>query len=212
MAIRWTNYGRLSLIYLLQLRAFEIDSQKVDESIGLFHSSGDNKITTEQVNFPFIGPHFGASLWRFPLNRFRLRITPRLATWQWFIFCNRPIPLSVAHLPAPDLSVTVDRFHLYFSVVRSGGTYPIQLNIVVLSIVQVSALDSSTIIDVICLYFSVIRSSDTHSIPPGSVVLTSARVHKAELIQTVDLIRLDRRPLISMLHWTPVRTYPSCIF
>ena len=62
MAIRWTNYGRLSLIYLLQLRAFEIDSQKVDESTGLFHSSGANKIITGQVNFAFIGPQSGASL------------------------------------------------------------------------------------------------------------------------------------------------------
>ena len=93
-----------------------------------------------------------------------------------------------------------DRFYLYFSIVRSGGTYPIPLSVVVLSIVQVSAPDSSTIVDVICLYFSTVRSSDTHSIPSGSFVLTSVRVQKAELIQTVDLIRLDRRPLIHIPH------------
>ena len=54
---------------------------KVDESASLFHPSSANKITMRQVNFPFIGPHSGASLWWFPLNRFHLRITPWLATW-----------------------------------------------------------------------------------------------------------------------------------
>ena len=53
---------------------------KVDEGTGLFQSSGANKIITEQVNYAFIGPHSGGSLWRFPPNRFCLRNAPRSTT------------------------------------------------------------------------------------------------------------------------------------
>ena len=72
---------------------------KVDESAGLSHSSGTNKITTEQVNFPFIGPHSGASFWRFPLNRFCLRITPRLAT-RTMVYIPQPLFTFICCAPS----------------------------------------------------------------------------------------------------------------
>ena len=77
---------------------------KVDESAGIFHSSGTNKITTGQVNFPFIGPHSGASLWRFPLNRFRLWITPRLATWT-MVYIPQPPFTFICHASSHSRSI-----------------------------------------------------------------------------------------------------------
>ena len=77
---------------------------KVYDSASLFHPSRTNKITTEQVKFPFIGPHSGVSLWWFPLNHFHLRITPRLATW---IVVYIPQPLYTFICRAPSRSGSI---------------------------------------------------------------------------------------------------------
>ena len=200
MAIRWTDYGRLSLTCLLRLRAFEIDSQKVDESTGLFHSSDANKIITGQVNFSFIGPHSGASLWRFPPNHFCLRNEPRSTTCT-MVFIPQPPFISNYRATSRSRSIIDCRsisplflshwikWHIPNSAERPG------LN-------QRASLRSGFIHNRRCNppYFSAIRSNGTYSIPPGSFVLTNAQVHKAEFTHTVDLIKLDQRPLISILH------------
>ena len=78
---------------------------KVDESAGLFHSSGANKINMEQVNFPFIGPHSRALLWCFPLNHFSLQSTPRFSMW------------TAVYIPQPPFTfICRASFH-------SGATY-----------------------------------------------------------------------------------------
>ena len=53
----------------------------------------------EQVNFPFIGPHSGASFWWFPLNHFRLRISPRLATWK-VVYIMQPLFTFICRAPS----------------------------------------------------------------------------------------------------------------
>ena len=118
---------------------------------------------------------------------------------------SRNFPLRIHHL-------TVDLFHLYFSAIESSGTYLIPLRVLALSNLQVSTPDSSTTVDVIRLYFPTVRSSDMYFIPSGSFVLTNMQVRKAKFTQTVDLIKLDRQPLIHILHQTPALTYLSCIF
>ena len=199
MAIRWTNYGRLSLTCLLRLHVLEIDSRKVDESVGLFHSSDTNKIITEQVNFAFIGPHSGASLWRFPLNHFCPRITP------WLTMCTVVYilqPPFISNYRATYCSGSInDRIFIspLFFIHRIEWRIPNSAERPGLN--QCASLPFRFIHNRRCNppYFSVIRSNGTYSIPSGSFVLTNAQVHKEEFTHTVDLIKSDQWPLIFIL-------------
>ena len=172
----------------------------VDEYAGPFHLSGANKIITEQVNFAFIGPHSRASLWRFPLNHFRLRIAPRLNTCT-VVYIPQPPFISKYRATSCSESISGRRFilPLFFSnqiewCVPNSAERP--------GLSQRASLCSGFIHDRRCNppYFSAVKSNGTYLIPPGSFVLTNAQVHKVEITHTVDLIKLDQQLLISVLH------------
>ena len=78
--------------------------------------------------------------------------------------------------------------------------YLILSGVQIVSIVQVTTPESSTTVDVIYLYFSAVRLGGTYPIPQSVMVLSTVQVYKEELIQTVNLIRMDQRPLIHTSH------------
>ena len=74
------NYGRLSLTCYRGCVHLKLTVKGWRVRRSFSQSSGANKIITEQVNYAFIGPHSGGSLWRFPQNHFCLRNAPRSTT------------------------------------------------------------------------------------------------------------------------------------